>query len=118
MTSRISPAFEKCNQWDPRLHATSWPKTKPAPRGEITWKIGENQGIGLEKCWENTGKSRPKNRCLNDGLRPDIFYETYPPTLPSTCQGRAAPGTTVGVEHCFSCLSSMIYLFSTLPWHF
>ena len=34
----------------------------------------------------------------------------YPPTLPSTCQGRAAPGTTVGVERCFACLSSMTYL--------
>ena len=33
----------------------------------------------------------------------------YPPTLPSTCQGRVAPGTTLGVERCFSCLSSMTY---------
>ena len=29
--------------------------------------------------------------------------------LPSTCQGRAAPGATVGVEPCLSCLSSMTY---------
>ena len=34
---------------------------------------------------------------------------TYPPTLPSTCQGRAAPGTTVGVERCFS----LTYLLTT-----
>ena len=33
--------------------------------------------------------------------------------MPSTGQGRAAPGTTVGVEHSFSGLPNMTYLFST-----
>ena len=42
-----------------------------------------------------------------------IYIYIYPPTLPSTCPGRAAPGTTVGVERCFSCLSSMTYFSMT-----
>ena len=31
----------------------------------------------------------------------------YPPTLPSNCCGRAAPGTTVGVELCSLASASM-----------
>ena len=30
-----------------------------------------------------------------------LYIHVYPPTLPRLGQGRAAPGTTVGVERCF-----------------
>ena len=36
-----------------------------------------------------------------------LYIYKYPPTLPSNCCGRAAPGTTVGVELCSLASASM-----------
>ena len=44
-------------------------------------------------CWGADHLREPASSASPSGC-----HEIYPPTLPSLCQGRAAPGTTLGVE--------------------